>query len=199
MIKNKQIDHDKEQHVVIIKSWTSQYEQLEQQHQKSNEEHDRTRQLLNKTKADLDELQKKHGEIEAKLHSNEILVQMTRNTKSSSAISRLTHLEEETKDLNMKLSLAEKDIVSLKMQLEDTKAHAKQYKIMSETMENTVKESAEVNEKTKQILESRINDLENRVRIAISHSRFLAGEKHNCFLFILRYEFCKLKTKAFLV
>ena len=49
----------------------------------------------------------------------------------------------------MKLSLAEKEIVSLKMQLEDTKAHAKQYRIMSETMENTVRESSEINEKTK--------------------------------------------------
>jgi DNA repair exonuclease SbcCD ATPase subunit len=64
----------------------------------------------------------------------------------------------------MKLSLAEKEIVSLKMQLEDTKAHAKQYRIMSETMENTVRESSEINEKTKQILESKISELENGLR-----------------------------------
>jgi chromosome segregation ATPase len=97
LIKSKQIEHDKEQNVAIIKSWTSQYDQLEQQHRKANSENEKTRNLLNQTKRDLDELQQKYNEVEAKLHSNEMLVQMTRNTKSSSAISRLTHLEEETK------------------------------------------------------------------------------------------------------
>lgn len=160
LIKSKQIEHDKEQNIAIIKSWTSQYDQLDSQYKKAKEEHEKTRSVLNQTQKNFDELQQKYNEIEAKLHSNEMLVQMTRNTKSSSAISRLTHLEEETKDLNMKLSLSEKEIVSLKMQLEETKAHAKQYKIMSETMENTVKESSEINEKTKQILETKINDME---------------------------------------
>ena len=164
LIQLKQLEHDKEQHITIIKSWTSQYDQLVQQHQKANAEHDKTKQLLSQTKRELDELHQKHAEIEAKLHSNEMLVQMTRNTKSSSAISRLTHLEEETNDLNLKLSLSEKEIVSLKMQLEDTKAHVKQYKTMSETMENTVKECSEVNEKTKQILEKNISDLEEQLK-----------------------------------
>ena len=66
-------------------------------------------------KIQFDELKLKCDELEAKLHSNELIVQMSRNSKSSSALSRLTHLEEETKDSHMKLSLADKEIVSLKL------------------------------------------------------------------------------------
>ena len=89
---------------------------------------------------------------------------MTRNSKSSSsAISRLTHLEEENKDLQMKLSLADKEIVSLKIQLEDSKGHSKQYKIISETMEKTIKEASESNEKTKKVLETSLSNLDEEL------------------------------------
>ena len=172
LIQKKQLAHDKEQHVVIINSWTSQYDQLVQQHQKTKDEHEKTRQMLSHTKKELAELQQRHAEVDAKLHSNEMLVQMSRNTKSSSAISRLTHLEEDGKELAMKLSLADKEIVSLKMQLEDTKSHAKQYKTMAETMENTMRESSEANEKTKQILDANIAELDSQLKnLRAEHER----------------------------
>lgn len=145
---------------MIIKSWQSQYDQLKSQNEKELAEHEKTRINLAEIKQDLEKLQISYNEVEAKLHSNELIVQMARNSKSSSsAISRLTHLEEETKDLHMKLSLAEKEIVSLKIQLEESKAHSKQYKTISETMEKTMKEASESNEKTKQVLEAKINGL----------------------------------------
>lgn len=81
---------------------------------------------------------------------------MSRNTKSSSAISRLTHLEEESKDLQMKMSLADKEIVSLKIQLEESRGHAKQYKTIGDTMEKALKESSETNEKTKEVFEKKV-------------------------------------------
>lgn len=165
IIQRKQLEQDKDQHNVIVKSWQSQYDQLVQQRERENSESEKLRQEFVETKSQFDELKQRYNDIEAKLHSNEMLVQMTRNTKSSSAISRLTHLEEENKDLQMKLSLAEKEIVSLKIQLEDSKAHAKQYKNISDTIEKTMKEESEAHEKTKQILENRIEDLTERLNV----------------------------------
>jgi chromosome segregation ATPase len=160
---------------VIIKSWQSQYDQLKLQHEKEVEEHEKSRSSLAETKQALDKLQQSYNEVEAKLQSNELLVQMTRNSKSSSsAISRLTHLEEESKDLHMKLSLADKEIVSLKIQLEETKGHAKQYKTISETMEKTIKESSESNEKTKQVLEANIASLNEELsQLKTTYSQLL--------------------------
>ncbi len=84
---------------------------------------------------------------------------MTRNTKTSSAISRLTQLEEDSKDLQSKLNAAEKDIVSLKIQLEESRFHAKQYKTIGDTMEKALQEASEVNENTKKVLEENISAL----------------------------------------
>ena len=177
LILKKQTEHDQEQHSTIVKSWKSQYDQLVDEHQKLNTEHDKTAQLLAETRAESERLHEKYNDAEAKLRSNELLVQMTRNTKSSSAISRLTHLEEETKDLNMKLSLAEKEIVSLKIQLEDTKGHSKQYKTIADSMERAVKEASEMNEKSKQIYEGKLSELDEQLKQLQAERDVLASEK----------------------
>jgi len=135
--------------------------------------------LYTNIKIQFDELKLKCDELEAKLHSNELIVQMSRNSKSSSALSRLTHLEEETKDSHMKLSLADKEIVSLKIQLEESRGHAKQYKSIAETMEKTVKESSEANEKTKFILQQNINDLETRLASLNTQFEQISADKSN--------------------
>lgn len=164
LIQKKQLEHDKEQHAVMIKSWQSQYDQLVTQRDSEKALYEKTRSDFIETKSKLEQLQSKYSEIEAKLHSNELLVQMSRNSKSSTAISHLTHLEEENKDIKMKLSLAEKDIVSLKIQLEDNRAHSKQYKNIADMMEKNLKESNESNEKTKYMLESKISDLVEKLK-----------------------------------
>ncbi len=185
LIQRKQLEQDKEKHDVIIKSWQSQYDQLQQADEKEKEEHEKTRHLYTNIKIQFDELKLKCNELEAKLHSNELIVQMTRNSKSSSAISRLTHLEEETKDSHMKLSLADKEIVSLKIQLEESKGHAKQYKSIAETMEKTVKESSEANEKTKYILQQNINDLESKLASLNAQFEQISTDKSNLELNLL--------------
>lgn len=124
-----------------------------------NEDHEKLKASYEEAKSSLDTLKEKLTEVEAKLHSSELIVQMSRNTKSSTAISRLTHLEEDTKDLQMKLSIAEKDIVSLKIQLEDSRGHAKQYRTIADTMEKALQEASETNENTKKILEEKIAKL----------------------------------------
>ena len=91
-IQRKQLEQDQEKHEVLVKSWQSQYEQLQLQDEKEKEEHERTRGAYAEQKHQFTQLKEKCDELEAKLHSNELIVQMTRNTKSSSAISRLTHL-----------------------------------------------------------------------------------------------------------
>ena len=159
LIQRKQIEHDQEQHQIIIKSWQSQNDRLTEQYEKLNSEYEKTRDELKETKTSLESLQEKHREMEAKLHSSEMIVQMTRNSKSSSAISHLTQMEEENKDLHTKLSIAEKEIVSLKIQLEDSRNHSKQYKNIADTMEKTMKETAESGEKTKQLLEQHVASL----------------------------------------
>ncbi|CAF0709464.1 unnamed protein product [Brachionus calyciflorus] len=160
-IHQKQAEHDKEQSGVLIKSWQSQYEQLNQQRNTELADSEKLKNEYLEMKQKFEDLQNKFNEIEAKLHSNELLVQMSRNTKSSTAISRLTHLEEESKELQMKVSLADKEIASLKIQLEDSKAHAKQYKTISDTMEKTMREESEANLRSREIYEKKINDLTN--------------------------------------
>jgi hypothetical protein len=125
---------------------------LVEQRNKENIEYEKLKASYEETKSHLDSLKEKHTEVEAKLHSQELIVQMTRNTKSSSAITRLTHLEEESKELQMKLSLAEKEIVSLKIQLEESRGHAKQYKTIGDTMERALKDASETNETTKKVV-----------------------------------------------
>jgi len=164
---------------VLVKSWQSQYEQLQLQDEKEKEEHERTRVAYAEQKHQFTQLKEKCDELEAKLHSNELIVQMTRNTKSSSAISRLTHLEEETKDMHMKLSLTDKEIVSLKIQLEESRGHAKQYKTIAETMEKTVKEASETNEKTKLILQTNISNLESRLNQLNADYQAMCADKSN--------------------
>lgn len=163
-IQQKQADHSKEQHDVLVKSWQNQYEQLKQQRDAENQDAEKLKSDYNEIKEKFDQLQSRFNEAEAKLHSNELLVQISRNAKPSNAISRLTHLEEETKELQMKLSLSEKEIVSLKIQLEDSKEHAKQYKNISDTMEKTMKEESEARAKSKEIYEQKINELNSQLR-----------------------------------
>lgn len=79
----------------------------------------------------------------------------------------------------MKLSLADKEIVSLKIQLEESRGHAKQYKTIAETMEKTVKEASETNEKTKLILEMNISDLESRLNQLNTDYQAICSEKTN--------------------
>ncbi|RNA44217.1 nucleo TPR isoform X1 [Brachionus plicatilis] len=162
-IQQKQSEHCKEQHDVLIKSWQNQFEQLSQQRNAEVHNADKLKSDYNELKEKFYQLQTRYNEAEAKLHSNELLVQISRNSKPSSAISRLTHLEEETKELQMKLSLSEKEIVSLKIQLEDSKEHAKQYKNISDTMEKTMKEESEARAKSQQIYEQKISDLNSRM------------------------------------
>lgn len=164
-ILKKELETDKEQHGVIVNSWQAQFKQLSEQHEREKTEAEKNRQQLADVKAQLEASQVKCQEVEAKLHSNELIVQMSRNSKSSSsAISRLTHLEEETKELKMKLSLADKEIVSLKIQLEDSKAHNKQYKNIADMMERNLKESAESYEKSKAMMEAEMAELRDKLR-----------------------------------
>ena len=85
----------------------------------------------------------------------------------------------------MKLSLADKEIVSLKIQLEESKGHAKQYKSIAETMEKTVKESSEANEKTKFILQQNINDLESKLASLNAQFEQVSTDKSNLELNLL--------------
>lgn len=133
------------------------------QRDKENAEYDKLKASYEDTKTQYDSLKEKHTEVEAKLHSQELIVQISRNTKSSTAISRLTHLEEESKELQMKLSLADKEIVSLKIQLEESRAHGKQYKTIGDTMEQAMKEQSEANENAKRVLEGKIAELEENL------------------------------------
>lgn len=162
-IQQKQADHSKEQHDVLVKSWQNQYEQLREQRNAENQDAEKLKSDYNELKEKFNELQSRFNEAEAKLHSNELLVQISRNAKPSNAISRLTHLEEETKELQMKLSLSEKEIVSLKIQLEDSKEHVKQYKNISDTMEKTMKEESEARAKSKEIYEQKLNELNSQL------------------------------------
>jgi hypothetical protein len=159
LIQKKQLEQDKEQHLVLLKSWQSQCDQLNRQHQTDQTDLDKTKSELDEKKNQLSILQEKFNEMEAKLHANEILVQMSRNSKSSTAITHLTNMEDENKDLRMKVSLAEKEIVSLRIQLEDSRDHAKQYKQISDTVEKTLRESSESNANMIQTLENKINTL----------------------------------------
>jgi len=156
-IMRKRLETDEEQKKLIQKSFET---QLNNRLDSELKEREKTREQLRKVQEDYDLTRSKLVEVEAKLHTSEQLIQMTRNAKSSTTISRLTELEEHTKDLQMKLSLSEKEIVSLKIQLEDTKSHAKQYSTIADNMEKTYRESSEANEKSKKILEDRINQLE---------------------------------------
>ena len=79
----------------------------------------------------------------------------------------------------MKLSLADKEIVSLKIQLEESRGHAKQYKTIAETMEKTVKEASETNEKTKLILQMSISDLESRLNQLNTDYQAICSDKAN--------------------
>ena len=158
-IQRKQIEQTEEQHAVIVKSWQSQHERAAQQLERQIAECEQLKSQLGELKVQHESLQQKYSECDAKLHSHELIVQMSRNSKSSSAISHLTHLEEESKELQSKLALADKEIVSLKIQLEETKAHIKQYKSIADTMEKTSRETTEANDKLKQVLEERIQEL----------------------------------------
>ena len=162
-IMRKRLETDEEQKKLIQKSFETQLKELNSRLESELKEREKTREQLRKIQEDYVSTKSKLVEVEAKLHSSEQLIQMTRNAKSSTTISRLTELEEHSKDLQMKLSLSEKEIVSLKIQLEDTKSHAKQYSTIAENMEKANRESSEANEKTKKILEERINKLEVRI------------------------------------
>jgi DNA repair exonuclease SbcCD ATPase subunit len=74
------------------------------------------------------------------------LIQITRNAKSSTTISRLTELEEHAKVLQMKLSLSEKEIVSLKIQLEDTKSYLKVINELTAEQKKNIEEIRKVQE-----------------------------------------------------
>jgi chromosome segregation ATPase len=111
--------------------------------------HTETKAKFIEAEAELARLKEKLQEYEAKLHSNEQLLQMTRNSKSSTTITRLTELEDNCKELKSKLNLSEKEIVSLKIQLEDSKFHLKQYCAISENTEKALHEANDTNEKLK--------------------------------------------------
>jgi chromosome segregation ATPase len=177
LIQTKQIEQAKDQHSIIVKSWETQNERLNQQLDKRNTEYDELRTQFSEVKTKHDELQEKYNEAEAKLHSHDLLVQMSRNSKSSSTISRLTLMEEETKEMQSKLSLADKEIVSLKIQLEDSKSHAKQYKNIADTMEKTIREASEANEKTKEVLNTRIAELNDQLADLQTQNTSLINEK----------------------
>jgi nucleoprotein TPR len=178
-VQRKQIEQTEEQHAIIVKSWQSQHERTQQQLEKQTLEYEQMKQQLNELRTEYEALQQKHNECDAKLHSHELLVQMSRNSKgsASSAISRLTHLEEETKESQSRLSLADKEIVSLKMQLEDSKVHAKQYKTIADTMEKTIRETSEANEKARQVLEERIAQLNEQLAQLQNQYELLANER----------------------
>lgn len=160
VIMKKRLETEEEQKRILHKSWDSQLKELNNRLDFELKEHDKTKGLYLQCEENLKIIKSKLNETEAKLHSSEQLIQITRNSKSSSAISRLTELEEETKDLQLKLALSEKEIVNLKMQLEDEKAHSKQYNIIADNMEKTLRESCEANEKAKKLLEERCQKLQ---------------------------------------
>lgn len=159
-ILRKQLESEQEQHSVLLKSWENQNKEITSRYNEELKSHEISKKTLGEREEQMEAFKTRLNEIEAKLHSSESLLQMTRNSKSSTTISRLTELEEENKDLQLKLTVAEKDIVNLKMQLEDTKLHSKQYSLIADNMERTIKESGEANEKTRKTLEDRVASLQ---------------------------------------
>ena len=159
-IMRKRLETDEEQKRLLQKSFETQLKELNTRLETELKEREKTREQLRKIDEEYAVAKNKLVEVEAKLHSSEQLIQMTRNAKSSTTISRLTELEEQTKDLQMKLSLNEKEIVNLKIQLEDAKLHAKQYSTIADNMEKTYRESTEASEKAKKTMEQRIGQLE---------------------------------------
>jgi chromosome segregation ATPase len=181
-VQRRQLEQTEEQHAVIVKSWQAQNDRAVQQLERQTTEYEQTKQQLAELRAELETLQQKHNECDAKLHSHELLVQMSRKSaggaSGSSAISRLNHLEEETKEAQSRFALADKEIVSLRIQLEDARAHSKQYKAIADTMERTVRETSEAADKTRQVLEVRIAELAEQLGHAQTQWEQCANEKN---------------------
>ena len=145
-IMRKRLETDEEQKKLIQKSFETQLKELNNRLDSELKEREKTREQLRKVQEDYDLTRSKLVEVEAKLHTSEQLIQMTRNAKSSTTISRLTELEEHTKDLQMKLSLSEKVIVSLKIQLEDTKSYLKVINELTAEQKKNIEEIRKVQE-----------------------------------------------------
>lgn len=89
----------------------------------------------------------------------------------------LTQLEEETKEARTKLSAAEKELVNLRIQLEEARAHLKQYKHIAEVSEKNVRESNEAHEREKAILEARQTELAEQLSRSNAECESLAAAR----------------------
>ncbi len=156
----KKCETNEEQFRVIQKSFECQLNELERRLASETEQHADTKTKFARSESELASMLLKLQEYEAKLHSNEQLLQMTRNSKSSATISRLTELEDTCKELKSKLNLSEKEIVSLKIQLEDSKFHLKQYCTISESTEKALHEANDTNDKLKKHYDDLLNQIE---------------------------------------
>lgn len=157
LVLKKTNEQQEESHAVIVKSWQSQHDRLAQQLEKQTVEHEQNKQQLADLRGEYEKLQEKYQECDSKLHSHELIVQMSK--KSNNALSHIAQLEDDKKEAQSRLSLADKEIVSLKIQLEDSKSHAKQYKTIADTLEKTIKEASEASEKMRQVFEQQISEL----------------------------------------
>ena len=168
LVQRKQHEHEREQHACVLASWQQQYQELKRTHEADSAEHERTRAELTEARSALATAQAALADHAAKLHSNELIMQMTsRNShKSSSAITRLTHLEEESREARTRLAVADKDVVNLKLQLDEARSHAKQYKCIADTMERTMRETSEAAAQSTRMLDEQLAEVRRQLEEA---------------------------------
>ena len=68
-------------------------------------------------------------------------------------------MEEDGKQMQLKLNACEKELISLKIQLEESRGHARQYKTIADTIEKAMQEGAEASESVKKVMEAKIAEL----------------------------------------
>ncbi|XP_022089783.1 nucleoprotein TPR-like isoform X2 [Acanthaster planci] len=160
----RRIEGENDQHRVVLKTWEGRVQSLQRQLNHELDNHQKTRESLNKTKTDLQHMKEQCSSVEAQLVAAQIKYESALKDKNEALASRsqqtvvVSSNEEEVRELKTKLRMAEDQVKVLKDQAEKSKKHLEQYKSISAAIETSLKEQSLAAQTYKENMEKRLEE-----------------------------------------
>lgn len=147
-----EIEHSR----TVVKGWESQVSELRSQLETELGCHQKTREELSASSQQIEQLKKEQCELQAKLVSVEN--RLASMKKPAETVQYKSGMQKELEDCKAQLAVAEQECKGLQVQLVHAKSSVDQYRLIAETIEQSLKEQNEASKSLQTMCESRLDE-----------------------------------------
>ncbi|XP_033645246.1 nucleoprotein TPR-like [Asterias rubens] len=159
----RRLEGDNDQHRVVLKTWEGRVQGLQRQLNHELDNHQRTRESLNKSKSDLQHMKEQCSSVEAQLVASQIKYESVFRERNEALAARsqqtvVSSNDEEVRELKTNLRAADFQVKVHQDQLQKLQVHLDHYKSISAAVETSLSEQSQASQIYKENMEKRLEE-----------------------------------------